>query len=537
MAVDSGARPSNTLTGDLASRPLAMLLAGACERKTSGTFTLRHGLRRATLTLRGGRIAVVRTSEPVAYLGGILYELGLIDMETLNATLHEVAHAKRLHGEVLLERGAVTPGRLEEGLVEQTFRKVHHLFSFPEETTWTFRDDVDELAGARDEPRPAVETWHAIWRGLRDQRPSAHARRTLAKVEDGLHLKDLAFVRRFGLVPEELAVCERLHAQPTTLAQLVTTSRLVPERVENLVYLLVLSRCVVRIEAAPMRPVDLGIAGVRDRARRIDQEDPYTTLGLRAGSTREAARAAYFRLARHWHPDRIPPELAEVRAECEHVFVRLGDAHRTLTDVSASLTIEDVIGAADGVAANDSVAPPAAPPRSTLRDADAALARGDLHAAQAIARGLASAGAEGPGARAILAWCSAGAGTSSDLPAMEQALGALEKVLTGDPDCVRALWFHGQLLKRLGRVDAALRDFKRAVRLDPRHVDAQREVRLHELRRRTGSTEIKVATQGSGPRGPKTPTSTAIPAAKAPDEDSMRAGLRRLLAKVVREGT
>jgi tetratricopeptide (TPR) repeat protein len=533
MAVDSGARPTNTLTGDLASRPLAMLLAGACERKTSGTFTFRHDRRSAIVTLRDGQIAVVRTSEPLAYLGGILYESGAIDMETLNATLLVVARDKRLHGEILLERGALSRDRLDEALVEQTFRKVHHVFSFPEETIWTFRDDVDDLAGARDEPRPPVETWRAIWRGLREHPMGSHARALLAKVQGGIHLKDLEFVERFGLAPEELALCEQLHAQPSTLAQLVATSRLVPERTGLLVYLLALSRCIVRIEPAPKRPVELGVDGVRERAQRIDGEDAYTTLGLRAGSSREAARAAYFRLARLWHPEKIPAELDEVRAECAHVFRRLGEAHRSLTDLTANLRIEDMIGSGD-LAANDSVAPLAlpAPTRSTLHDADAALARGEVAEAEAIALALSCGGSEGPGARAILAWCSIGAGATTDQQALERALTALEKVLTGDPDCVRALYFRGQLLKRFDRLDAAARDFKKAARLDPRHVDAQREVRLHELRRRKSSAEHAA----TAPPGPSARSGERAPGSEHHD-DPPRTGLRRLLARVVRDGS
>jgi len=89
-----------------------MLLAGACDRGTSGTFTFRHGPRRDVLTLRGGKIAVVRTSDPVVYLGGVLYELGSIDAATLTSTLHEVAVRKRLHGEVLVETSAITRERL-----------------------------------------------------------------------------------------------------------------------------------------------------------------------------------------------------------------------------------------------------------------------------------------------------------------------------------------------------------------------------------------------------------------------------------------
>jgi hypothetical protein len=38
-------------------------------------------------------------------------------------------------------------------------------------------------------------------------------------------------------------------------------------------------------------------------------------------------------------------------------------------------------------------------------------------------------------------------------------------------------------LKRLDRPEAAARDFKKVTRLQPRHVDAEREVRLFDIQR------------------------------------------------------
>ena len=523
MAVESGARASNTLTGDLRSRPLAVLLAGACERWTSGTFTFLHGARCDKLTMRGGKIAVVRTTEPIAYLGGILYELGAIDVATLNETLHDVATTKRLHGDILVDRGCLTRDRIEDGLVEQTLRQVHHLFSLPEETKWTFREDVDDLAGARDESRPAVDTWQAIWRGLRDQPVAPHVRRTLAKIDGGIHLRDLQSVERFGLAPEEIALCERLSAQPSLLETLVSTSGLSVERTEVLVYLLALARCIVRVDTRPVGPQELGVEGVRLRARRIDEEDPHTTLGLRSGASLEAARAAFFRLARLWHPDKIPTALSEVRAECQHVFIRIGEAHRSLMQLGSRISVDSIVGD-DAVAANDSAMPPA-PSRTTWRDADAALARNDLATADAIARTLTSAGADGPAARALLVWCALGAGTNTDRLVLERGLATLDKLLTGDPDCVRALCYRAQVSKRLGNADAALRDYRKIVRLDPRHVDAQREVRLSDLRR-------GAAPAAPAPPAPPAPVVPPAPEQACHDDASVRAGLRRLLARV-----
>ena len=113
MAVESGARPSRTLSGELRGRPLAVLLAGASERATSGTFTFTHGTRRDTLTMRLGKIAVVRTSERVTYLGGVLHDLGVIDVTTLDSTLREVVSTKRLHGDVLVANGTLPRERVK----------------------------------------------------------------------------------------------------------------------------------------------------------------------------------------------------------------------------------------------------------------------------------------------------------------------------------------------------------------------------------------------------------------------------------------
>jgi hypothetical protein len=44
-------------------------------------------------------------------------------------------------------------------------------------------------------------------------------------------------------------------------------------------------------------------------------------------------------------------------------------------------------------------------------------------------------------------------------------------------------WYRGQLLKRLGRERQAIEDFRFIILKDPRNVDAQREIRLFDMRR------------------------------------------------------
>ncbi len=479
MAAESGARASSALSGELRTRPLAVLLAGAADRGTSGSFTLRHGPRIDVLELRGGR------------------------------------------------------------LIERPASELQRLFALPEEATWTFRE------GTLDETSPTIDTWQGIWAALRDRPTAPHVKRALAKVEGSLQLKNLACLERFGLSPAERAVCEQLFTRPSTPAILYASSPLGPERTELLVYLLALSRSVVRVDAEPVGPAGLGVNGVRERARRIDDEDPRAVLGLSGVVSIEAARAAYFRLARLWHPDRIPEALDEVRSECEHVFMKLGEAHRILTDTTAHRRAAARI--VDGVTYSSGTdgAPPSqrggsgpGSGRITLRDVDAALARNDLEAADTFAHALASAGSDGPTARAVVAWCACGAGLSSSSESLERALSALDKIITGDPECVRALFYRAQIAARLGRSDAALRDHRKVVRLEPRHVDAQREIRLHDMRKRPNAGGLRTVQV----RADRTPANTnasdsrdsaPVSASDASVTSGVGSGLRRLIGRVV----
>src|SRR5690606_4350987 len=117
----------------------------ARNRRLTGRLELTsNDDRHAAIALWRGRVTAVETRPlgmcPGGFFGAVVYELGFIDSQTLDATLLEIAKTKRLHGEVLIERKAITAAQRDEALVEQLHRKVHHLFSFPETTAYAFYD-------------------------------------------------------------------------------------------------------------------------------------------------------------------------------------------------------------------------------------------------------------------------------------------------------------------------------------------------------------------------------------------------------------
>ncbi|HEY8073495.1 MAG TPA: tetratricopeptide repeat protein [Labilithrix sp.] len=480
--------------GDLGTKPLAALVATAAIDGMTGTLLVSDGVRSVRMAFRDGAIASVTTSDGVAYLGGVLYELGAIDMQTLNATLLEVATAKKLHGEVLLARGAITHDELATALVEQTHRKLAYAFGFGDDAKWRIDPFVQD---GRDDDRPTVDAFVGLWRALRDTAPTKYERRILERIEGAVQLRDAGLAAQLGLTGEDRAVAESLASVPKTLDELGEHTLGRP-RIERLLYFLALARALVRVRIELPTPTTLGRAGVLELAKRVVDDEPHIVLGVARDATPEAVRAAYFRLARIWHPDRIPRELGDLADAFATIFERIAEAHLLLTSgvVRAML------------AAPAHADPASATARPTIRDVDKALERNELDRAAAIAASLRDDGACGPDARAALAWIEAG-GAAAPEASVAQALAALDKVIAGDPECARAYYYRGVLLRRTGKLELAARDFRKALRIDPRHVDAAREVRLFEMRARA--------------------------VAGAPTEGK-ESGLRRLLDRAARKG-
>jgi tetratricopeptide (TPR) repeat protein len=75
----------------------------------------------------------------------------------------------------------------------------------------------------------------------------------------------------------------------------------------------------------------------------------------------------------------------------------------------------------------------------------------------------------------------------------------LDGVIAKEPRYEKALFYRGSLLKRSGRNDKAIRDFRLAAEINPKNIDAVREVRLYEMRKRAGGGAA--GAKKDGPKG------------------------------------
>ncbi|MBI5067781.1 MAG: DnaJ domain-containing protein [Deltaproteobacteria bacterium] len=225
--------------------------------------------------------------------------------------------------------------------------------------------------------------------------------------------------------------------------------------------------------SAEERELRRGLEAVFPRARNADL---FARLGLERGATREQVKQAYFQLAKQFHPDRFAqPSLADLAEKVKELFAALNESYETLYDDKRR---------AEWVARNAAGKPAMAAGQAEaalldFQKGEACLRTRDL----ARARGFFESAIRGHGRPeylAALAWVLA---FDPKAPDRGRAKELLTRALQ-DPTCDRAAYTAAMVARDEGDEEAAERMFRMALRANPRHVEAEREIRLIEARRR-----------------------------------------------------
>ena len=263
----SGLTP--TAEGSLEKTPFVHLLVYVADRMLSGSMVLSEPSRAPgeehTIYFFQGSASKVRTGEPIAHLGRVLFELGFLSEKDLNSSLMTLADGGELHGEHLVRQGVIDRSKLMRALAAQLNRKMAYLFTLPSDTAFAFYDGVNLLetwGGPEITPLDPLPTiWSAVC--ARSDDPVIDA--TLGRLGDtALKLHDQADASRFGFSPLEMAIVDLIRARPCSLATLVA-SELLPERtIKLIVYGLLITRHLDhRADSAP--PV--GVERLTDTAK------------------------------------------------------------------------------------------------------------------------------------------------------------------------------------------------------------------------------------------------------------------------------
>lgn len=233
-------------------------------------------------------------------------------------------------------------------------------------------------------------------------------------------------------------------------------------------------------------------------AKNIDDKNFYEILGVDDSATPAAIQTAYFGLAKQWHPDRLPPNLQDLKTEVAKVFGRINDAFQTLSNTDKRREYQEVVQQGGGTARDREIVERAVDSALLFQKGEVLFKKGSYHQAEDLVRQAAEADPDQPEYRALLAWIQAhrlgppeALADGETTQRYDRQIEILDEVLEKEPEYERARFYRGTLLKRSGHVEQAYKDFRMVMQLNPRNIDAAREVRLYKMRQKQGGSGQK----------------------------------------------
>jgi curved DNA-binding protein CbpA len=239
---------------------------------------------------------------------------------------------------------------------------------------------------------------------------------------------------------------------------------------------------------APPPPVGLSpadslrwgeLAGLYDR---LDALNHYQLLGLPPSASAQDVNAAYVNLVKKVHPDRLPAALAPLSRCAQFVFERLTEANNTLGDAAKRAEYDKAVADGGGTRAAEREMRNVLESTLDFQKAEVLMKRRDFAQAMQHLRTALGKHPDEPDYHALHGWLLHLMHPTDPAPVNEM-LAALDRALKGNANSDRTHYYRGMVLKRLKREREALNHFKKAMEINPRNVEATREVRLANMRK------------------------------------------------------
>lgn len=348
---------------------------------------------------------------------------------------------------------------------------------------------------------------------------------------------------RFELQNEERAAIDLLLAEPINLEQLQASGLLSPVACQRLVYLLLITKSVAPYEApaaasgeavaeaSDTLELDHGAVSAPDasantaqglpsagagtskspvarlerladlpsppeslspellerwtkivaRARLIENQNYFEMLGLDKKAAGPEIKGEFFKLAKDYHPDRLPAELAPLRGCVETIFGYLNEAYKTLDDEEQRIAYLRAVREGGGTPAAERM-------MQQILDSALAYERVQVFArkrqyddALELIQTILTATKDEPDYHAMLAHILMNKFAAADAP-VARIMESLDRALELHPEHEKAHESKARMMQRLGKPAEALKHWRRVAAINPNNVDAAREVRIAGMR-------------------------------------------------------
>lgn len=411
---------------------------------------------------------------------------------------------------VLLEPAS----RLDRGLLP--------LFSRTE-GPYAFYGDTDMVGDSPHVRTGSVEPLHLIAASLRGSCRDDAVDHVLAGLGDHkLRLVVGVDLKAFGFLPMERGCVDLLRAEPMPLAELCEISPLDKKLVRRLVYLLALAKSVepwdgkvekIERPRSPPRstseerqsqtaasipamalPPKAGLSTeharfwreTTDKAAEIETQNYFEMLGVARDLAGDAIQTAYFALVKKWHPDRLPAEIRELKPQVEQIFMYLTRAQETLCDEHKRgpylATVQDGGGTPEAERELASIVQAA----MDFRKVEVMTRRREWDKALELLDEIIAVSGDDANYHATRAHVLFQKG-GDDTVTASAISASLDRAIALSENHDKAHLYYGLFHKRAGRPEKAQHHFEIAARVNPKNIEAVREVRIATMRTGGGS--------------------------------------------------
>ncbi len=238
---------------------------------------------------------------------------------------------------------------------------------------------------------------------------------------------------------------------------------------------------------------------IRHTVLAVDRQSFYQMLGLKEADGIEDVKKKYLLLAKVWHPDRLEPELNELRPFVEEIFSWLTRARDTLVDKQKRIEYQKTIIQGGGTPEAERQIEAMLEAALSFQKVDVLARRRQWEEALAILDNSIQIAPKEPDYPAMKAWILFQRHGIDDEEKIKEMNALLKRSFSLNPDHVRTHFVRANMLKRLGDHPRALQHFQKVAELDPKNLEAVREVRIAQMRVSQGrSSAPPPSHRGSG---------------------------------------
>jgi hypothetical protein len=431
--------------------PFPLLMKDLIETRFSGIVFINSESWRKGLIFNEGRLCAIQSNKQDELLGHILVELGKITEENNSMSLEKARTDRVKQGYVLMEQGLIQAGDIVEALEFQNEKRFLDLFTWKVGTVQKAAKQIDKTAAMGQDELAAL-----VRKGIMEKLPFAAVINALSPHAETRPrpLKDV-LPKDVGLDIERIAI--------SSVAEILQMG---PEIARGLLALYCSGLIV--FEQSKHKAL---IEQLKQTYKDLQGKDPYAVFDLDQTISEGGLKRAYIKMVKVHHPDAYSyADDPEVKRLANEIFNEIHRAFNEITRIREGKAPEKA-GIDEELQAEIIFAQGTQALRA--KDFQKSL---DLFRLCVNMKPNEQVFVESFIKTMFLKWQKTGMGNAAEIKAT--IFDATRKF----PDSDTLYMILGWVLKQEGLNSKALEAFRKVLMLNPKNVDAQRELRLAQMR-------------------------------------------------------